>query len=274
MAPKLLLLPLDAAGFIITYLGPLIFEFTAADMARRVAEVFDNPVRILEVACGTGISTRHLANTLPSGSEIVATDLNEAMLKRAEEVNGALPRVTYAQADALDLPYEDENFDAVVCQFGIMFFPDKRKGMSEISRVIRPGGTLALNVCDSFAHNPAVGVIDQIIKQFFAADPPRFLEIPFGQIDTDMGRSLFDEAGFERLEVAKVAKAVEVDDHAVPARGFVMGNPTVLEINQRTKVSAEDVVTAAIVALESAFGSTPTKLDFQATIFVGHKPTN
>ena len=255
-----------------TYLGPLIFEFTAADMARRVAEVFDNPVRILEVACGTGISTRHLANTLPAGSEIVATDLNEAMLKHADQVNGALPGVTYAQADALDLPYDDENFDAVVCQFGIMFFPDKSKGMSEMSRVIRPGGTLALNVWDSFVDNPAVGVIDQVIKGFFAADPPRFLEIPFGQIDIDMGRSLFEVAGFERLDVAKVRDAVEVDDHAVPARGFVTGNPTILEINQRAEVTAEDVVTAAIAALENAFGPTPTKLDFQATVFVGQKP--
>jgi ubiquinone/menaquinone biosynthesis C-methylase UbiE len=143
-----------------TCLGPLVLEFTTADMARRVAEVFDNPVRILEVACGTGTSARHLANALPSGSEMVATDLNEAMLKRAEEVDGTLPGVTYAQLDALDLLYGDENFDAVVCSFGIMFFPDKRKGMSEMSRVIRPGGTLALNVWDSFVHNSAVGVID------------------------------------------------------------------------------------------------------------------
>lgn len=255
-----------------TYLGPLIFEFTAADMARRVAEIFHKPIRILEIACGTGIATRHLANALPTGTEIIATDLNEAMLQHAESVNGALPGVTYVQADALDLPYEDASFDVVVCQFGIMFFPDKSKGMSEMSRVVRPGGTLALNVWDSFIENPAVGVIDRVIKGFFAADPPRFLEIPFGQIDPDMGRSLFEAAGFERLDVAKVSEAIEVDDYAVPARGFVTGNPTIIEINQRADVSAEDLVSAAIVGLENAFGPTPTKLDFQATVFVGQKP--
>jgi hypothetical protein len=161
-----------------------------------------------------------------------------------------------------------------MCQFGIMFFPDKHKGMSEMSRVIRPGGTLALNLWDSFAQHPAVGVIEQIIKQFCAADPPRFLEIPFGQIDIDMGRSLFEAAGFENLEVAKVAKAIEVNDYAVPARGFVTGNPTILEINQRAEVTSEDVVTAAIAALEKAFGPTPTRLDFQATVFVSQKPTS
>ena len=114
-------------------------------MARRVADVVDGPVRVLEVACGTGISTRRLANALPAGSEIFGHRLNEAMLEHAREVNGSLSGVTYTQADALDLPYQNESFDAVVCQFSIMFFPDKNKGMEEMSCTLRPGGTLALN---------------------------------------------------------------------------------------------------------------------------------
>jgi ubiquinone/menaquinone biosynthesis C-methylase UbiE len=254
-----------------TYLGPLIFEFTAADMARRVTTAISRPVRILEVACGTGISTRHLAGALPVGSEILATDLNEAMLKHAACVNGALPGVTYSQADALDLPFDDESFDAVVCQFGIMFFPDKDKGMSEMSRVLKPGGTLALNVWDSFAHNPAVGVVDGVIKGFFKVDPPRFLEIPFGQIDVDQGRSLFETAGFASVEIAKVADAIEVASHDVPARGFITGNPTILEIQQRGGGEVDAVVAAARTALESEFGPAPTKLNFQATVFLGQK---
>jgi ubiquinone/menaquinone biosynthesis C-methylase UbiE len=254
-----------------TYLGPLIFEFTAADMSRRVASVVDGPARVLEVACGTGISTRHLAHVLPVGSEILATDLNEAMLAHARKVNGALPGVTYAQADALDLPYADDEFDAVVCQFGIMFFPDKHKGMEEMCRTLRPGGTLALNVWDSFEHNRAVGIVDAVIKGFFEQNPPRFLEVPFGQIDTDAGRSLFEAAGFRNVEIAKVNEAVEVTGHVVTARGFITGNPTILEINQRATVSAEDVVTAATIALENEFGPAPAHLDFQATVFLGTK---
>ncbi|MCH9675724.1 MAG: class I SAM-dependent methyltransferase [Gammaproteobacteria bacterium] len=254
-----------------TYLGPLIFEFTGRDIARRVAGVVDGPARVLEIACGTGISTRHLANALPAGSEIVATDLNEAMLEYARQVNGALPGVTYAQADALDLPYNSESFDVVVCQFGIMFFPDKAKGMSEMRRVTRTGGTVALNVWDGFADNPVVGVVDGVIKQFFSSNPPRFLEIPFGQIDVDMGRALFEAAQLTNVDVAKVSEAVDVADYAVPARGFVTGNPTILEINERAEVSAEDVVSAAILALENEFGPTPAKLPFQATVFVGQK---
>ena len=157
-----------------TYLGPLLFEFSGADMARRVAAALGRPARVLEVACGTGISTRHLAHGLPKGAEIIATDLNEAMLAHAARVIGDLPGVTYAQADALDLLFEDASFDAVVCQFGIMFFPDKALGMREMTRVLKPGGLLALNVWDSLDENPAVRLIDGVIKGFFETDPPRF----------------------------------------------------------------------------------------------------
>ena len=99
------------------YLGPLLFEWTAADMARRLAGLLTGPVRVLEVACGTGISTRHLASVLDEGAEILATDLNEAMIEHAARVNGELSGVTYSQADALDLPFDDNSFDAVICQF-------------------------------------------------------------------------------------------------------------------------------------------------------------
>ena len=115
-----------------TYLGPVLFEFSAADMAKRVSATFDKPAKVLEVACGTGISTRHLSNALPHGSEVVATDLSDAMLAHAEKINSNLPGVSYRQADALDLPFEDGSFDAVVCQFGIMFFPDKALSLIHI----------------------------------------------------------------------------------------------------------------------------------------------
>lgn len=254
-----------------TYLGPLIFEFTAADMAQRVAERAQGPIRVLEVACGTGISTRHLAQALPKGSEIVATDLNPAMLAHAEKVNGSLPGVSYSQADALDLPFDDASFDAVVCQFGIMFFPDKAKGMTEMHRVLKPGGFCALNVWDGFDKNPSVAVVDRVIKHFFISDPPCFLEIPFGTITPDSGRSLFDGAGFENTEIATVADDVDVTSYEGAARGFVTGNPTILEIKERAAVDEEHIVRAAIDALEAAFGATPSKLRFQKTVFVGER---
>lgn len=255
-----------------TYLGPLLFEFSAADLAQRVNSAVNRPVKVLEVACGTGISTRHLAKTLPSGTEIMATDLNDAMLDHASSVNGNLPGVTFSQADALDLPFDDHSFDAVVCPFGIMFFPDKATGMKEMTRVLKPGGVLALNVWDAFNKNRAVGVVDRVIKQFFENDPPRFLEIPFGTIGEDNGRDLFNVAGYENVDVAHVSEAIEVKDFSLPARGFVTGNPTIIEVEQRATIGVEDLVSAVENALAKEFGPTPAKLSFQAIVFLARKP--
>jgi ubiquinone/menaquinone biosynthesis C-methylase UbiE len=254
-----------------TYLGPVLFEFSSADLARRVHAQLERPARILEIACGTGISTRHLAHTLPEGTEIVATDLNEAMLSHAEAVNPDLPGVTWSQADALDLPFDDQGFDAVVCQFGIMFFPDKELGVQEMNRVLKPGGLLALNVWDSFEHNPSVGVIDTVIKSFFKTDPPRFLEVPFGYYDTQACRDLLSQNGFVDVEHTYVCENVETLDHAHPARGFVIGNPTILEIEKHGNIDAEMIVAEASAALEREFGPAPARLSFQEIVYLARR---
>lgn len=256
-----------------TYLGPLLFEFSAADMAHRVADELVQPGKVLEVACGTGISTRHLANTLPVGTKIIATDLNEAMLTHAAKVNGGLPGVSFSQADALNLPFEDASFDAVVCQFGVMFFPDKDKGMSEMTRVLKPSGVLALNVWGSFDKNPAVRIVDGVIKGYFDTDPPRFLEVPFGLSDVSKVRRMFADAGYPSVDVAHVTEAVETLDYMNVARGFVTGNPTMIEIEQRASVDVEEIVTAAAAALECSFGPVPVNLEFQEIVYLGRKPS-
>lgn len=120
------------------YMVPLIFEPYAADLASRV--VMRRPSCLLEIAAGTGVVTRHLASALAPEVRIVATDLNQAMLDRAVAVGTTRP-VEWRQADATQLPFSDESFDVVVCQFGAMFFPDKPKAFSEVKRVLRSGAT-------------------------------------------------------------------------------------------------------------------------------------
>src|ERR1051326_4443846 len=111
------------------YLRTLIFEDYAADLTRRLA--LRPGERALALACGTGIVTRHLASALPQGAALMATDLNEAMLAVAHEFIGADPRVTFRQADACAVPFESGSFDALACQYGVMFFPDKELAMRE-----------------------------------------------------------------------------------------------------------------------------------------------
>src|SRR6185436_10415604 len=128
-----------------TYLVPLIFEPYAVDLANRLRS---RPLaRVLEVAAGTGVVTRAMAAVLPERVSIVATDLNQSMIDHAATL---LPGrvVDWRQADVMQLPFEDGAFDAVVCQFGVMFFPDKPRAFSEMRRVLRPGGALLFNVWD------------------------------------------------------------------------------------------------------------------------------
>src|SRR5262245_24718298 len=110
------------------YLVPLIFEPYAVDLVKRLSS--RSLSRVLEIAAGTGVVTRALASALPESVSIVATDLNQAMLDQASVV-GTKRTVEWRQADAMQLPFRDETFDAVVCQFGVMFFPKKSKAFLE-----------------------------------------------------------------------------------------------------------------------------------------------
>src|SRR5262249_31589932 len=107
------------------HLGPFLFAPYAQDMAERVARLA--PQHLLETAAGTGILTHAMARALPASVAITASDLNQAMVDFAAAQTTAR-NVSWRQADALALPFADGSFDAVVCQFGVMFFPDKRAG--------------------------------------------------------------------------------------------------------------------------------------------------
>ena len=113
------------------YLVPLIFQPYAEDLANRLAS--RTLSRVLEIAAGTGVVTRRLASLLPADVSIVATDLNRPMLDMAAAVGTKRP-VEWREADAMQLPFEDGEFDAVVCQFGVMFFPSRPKAFSVTDR--------------------------------------------------------------------------------------------------------------------------------------------
>ena len=164
-----------------TYLVPLIFEPYAADLVNRLRA---RPLsRVLEIAAGTGVVTRALASALPESATIVATDLNQAMLDQASVV-GTKRAVEWRQADAMQLPFPDATFDAVACQFGVMFFPDKPKAFSEARRVLRPGGIFIFNVWDRIEENEFAHTVTTALESVFPKDPPRFMaRTPHGYHD-------------------------------------------------------------------------------------------
>jgi ubiquinone/menaquinone biosynthesis C-methylase UbiE len=211
-------------------LGPLLFEPFAEDLAERTAAT--GARRILETAAGTGIVTARLAERMP-GAEIVATDLNQAMLDVAA---GRLhsDRVQLRQADAQALPFEDGAFDAVVCQFGVMFFPDRVGAYREALRVLKPDGRFLFNSWDSLAANPVSAALSDAVADLFADDPPSFLRrVPFGYHDEARIEADLREAGFTRIESEIVARTSRVASGRDAAVGLCQGSPLRAEIEAR-----------------------------------------
>jgi SAM-dependent methyltransferase len=234
-----------------THMVPLIFEPYAADIAKRLASPsVGRPIaHLLEVACGTGVVTRQLA-ALPRIGSIVATDLNQAMLDQAKTIGTRRP-VEWRPADAMQLPFPDASFDAVVIQFGAMFFPDKAKAYAEVLRVLKPGGLFLFNVWDRIEDNDFADVVTSALAGLFPQDPPRFMaRTPHGyhdvrQIEQDLARGGFTS----KPRIDTVAARSRASSPQIPAMAYCQGTPLRSEIEQRDAsglAKATDVCTEAI----------------------------
>ncbi|MBI1775638.1 MAG: methyltransferase domain-containing protein [Proteobacteria bacterium] len=250
-------------------LGPMIFVDYALDMAKRAAA--SKPARVLETACGTGIVTRKLRDLLPAAAQLTATDLNPPMVEVARGKFRAGEKVELKQADATQLPFADASFDAVICQFGVMFFPDKDKSYREVQRVLAPGGRYLFNVWDAHRYNAYARIAHETIGSFFPADPPGFYRVPFGYHAIDPIKESLLAAGFTGLSASVVTVEKEIPEAAQFARGLVFGNPVIEQINQRGGVEAEQVRKAVTDALIAAFGRDPGRMTLQAIVFEAMK---
>jgi SAM-dependent methyltransferase len=246
------------------HLGPLFFRHYAQDLAGRV---HSQASRILETACGTGISTEYLREALSDASEIVATDLNEPMLEFARSRRGSLPNVRFEVADAGSLPFDDESFDAVVCQFGVMFFPEKDRAMRDARRVLRTDGQLIFNVWESLSRNPVPRIAHETIAGFFDGAAPTFMLTPFGFHEVESIAALLVGAGFESPVVERVPTVVERPSARSLAIGLVEGNPGIVEIRERANASPAEIVEAVAKAIREELGDDPVRCPLEAIVF-------
>jgi ubiquinone/menaquinone biosynthesis C-methylase UbiE len=236
------------------YLGPILFQSYAEDLAARLA--VDPNSSVLELACGTGILTRKLRDRLPASVKLIATDLNEPMFRNAAGKFQKSEAVEWKQADACALPFEDRSFDAVVCQFGFMFVPDKALSAREAHRVLKPGGVFLFNVWDSFEENPLGRLAHETIASFFEKDPPTFYQVPFGYHDQDEIKRVLEEAGFGKTRIDVVAKESGASRPEDAAQGLVHGNPVAVAITERDPALLPVITRAVADALKKRFGET------------------
>ncbi|MFQ5570577.1 MAG: class I SAM-dependent methyltransferase [Rhodothermales bacterium] len=240
-------------AFYETYLVPLIFEPYAHDLAQRVRS--EPASRVLELAAGTGVVTRALVDSLDPTVSIVATDLNQAMLDYGASVRNDA-NVTWQRADALALPFEEGTFDAVVCQFAVMFFPDRVRAYAEALRVLKPGGRFLFNVWDHLRENEFADTVTKSLESVFPADPPRFLaRTPHGYWDLDEIASDLSAGGFtDAANVETIAARSKASHPSIPAIAYCQGTPLRHEIERRDSSLLGHATAVATAAVSARFG--------------------
>lgn len=203
-------------------LGPILFEPFAADLAQRGSQI-QGPA-VLEIAAGTGILSRHLLSTLSSG-HLTCTDIDEDMLQYASSRLHD-KRITWQLADSMALPFADQQFARVYCQFGIMFAADKAKAFGEVFRVLSPGGSFLFNVWDDVTFNLRSLQLQEAVNEVMQQSAPDFNERgPYSFPDPDKISGLLKEAGFTGIHFYTLHKSVFCPDPDELVRGFVDGSP-------------------------------------------------
>jgi ubiquinone/menaquinone biosynthesis C-methylase UbiE len=249
---------LDAAQFVGSIpenydkgLGPRIFTGYADDLTRRVAGL--NPGSVLELAAGTGILSRKLRDALPDDCDLTVSDLNPPMLEVAKQKFRPDEPVKFETIDAMDLKFAEARFDVVLCQFGVMFFPDKGRSYAEVCRVLKPGGSYLFNVWDTWQKNPFARITHEVVEAFFPENPPGFYKVPFGYNNAKEIEESLLKAGFSRVTIEHLAIKSAIPSAADFAKGLVFGNPVYDEVVTRGG-NPDKLCTAVADAIDRQLG--------------------
>src|SRR5437868_807698 len=156
----------------------------------------------------------------------------------------------------MQLPFPDGAFDAVVCQFGVMFFPDKAKAFSQVSRVLRPGGVFIFNVWDRIEENEFADIVTSALASVFPKDPPRFLaRTPHGYHDRDVIERDLASGGFTASpRIDTLAARSRCKSPRDPAIAYCQGTPLRSEIEARDAAGLGEATDLAAEAVAKRFG--------------------
>jgi hypothetical protein len=230
---------------------------------------------VLELACGTGSVTRQLLAHLPSDAQLIATDLQPDMLDIAKisvaQRHLSTPNVTWEIVDMTHIPHEDNRFDLIVCQFGLMLVREKQKALTEMHRVLRPGGRLLFSVWSAIVHNQIWDITGSVVERFLGANPMLQDPGPFSMADANIGFGLIKKAGFANAKVTAVDKTGQIDTAAMAVKGIIEGLPVITALSQKDPSLPAKVRTALELELVNRLGDHPLQSSLQALVFEVNK---
>jgi len=254
------------------HLGPVLFEPYAADLARRVGPAVHHGT-VVELACGSGILTKQLREALPQQVSLVATDVSAAMVRYAQAAI-RLEGIDWRTADAMALPFEAGFAAAIVCQFGLMFVPDKPRSVREMQRVLTADGRIWVSVWDSLGANPLAAVANAALAKAVGTSPPvPFFNTLHGLSDTDALLQLFEENGFTDVHIELVSLDAISESAESIARGYVFGTPLNSILAERGDDHAS-IVAAMTEALRDEGGDRPFRSRSRAWLLNARRDTD
>lgn len=251
-------------------LGPNIFVEYGNRLVNHCCE--DKPKNVIELAAGTGIVSRMLRDRLPADAQLLVTDLNAPMLEVAKRKFTEDEKVEFSVANAMELPFESNVFDLIVCQFGVMFFPDKPASYREAARILKPGGRYVFNVWNAMSENPFSVMAHEVGAKFFPDNPPGFYKVPFHYFDPEAVRADLSAGGWSDVEHETIQLEQTIADPEAFATALVFGNPLIDEIRERGDVNPNDVAAEMLSAIRTTFGTSNMTMPLSATTFVCRQP--
>jgi SAM-dependent methyltransferase len=225
----------------------------------------------LELAAGTGIVSRKLRDALPKAAKLTVTDLNPPMLEVAAAKFRPGEAVELKPADATALPFADQSFDLIVCQFGVMFFPDRPVAFAEAARVLRPGGTLLFTVWDAIEYSELSVLFEQAVARAVDGVAPDFLSrIPHGYADPDRIRGDVVAGGLEIAALDRVQLRGRANAAADIAEGFCCGTP--LRFQLAAVGDPGEIAKTVAADLTAQLGTGPVEGDLAAFVVLARRP--
>lgn len=251
------------------YLGPILFEPYAKYLASKIDTA--NVRSVLEIACGSGRVTRHIRKTLPANIKFMATDISNDMLNVARRELDK-ENIVFQVEDAQNLSFPDNSFDLVICQFGIMFLPDKKKGFDEIYRVLKPGGKFMFFTWDSTLNMPLFKLLvnDLVVPHFEGEDTTRFF-VPFSLYQPNVLTDWMVNAGFKDVETNNVILKSGSQTPQSIVDALFRKHPLGREISAKNPAAFEPVAMKFEQEIAVKFGVEDPVIDLSAFLTTGIK---